>query len=275
MKYILLFLSLFILSHARSQENLFDLNNSKKYANYLLSSGQYDASVAEFERVIFLDGTDLASKQKLISSYRLSKQFEKGITRIPFLFEQPSEMPRPHAVEYSKLLMSARDWETARGFWQESTQLPQKDKLLMQSTLYIFESDFKKAQETLNQIELPDDPLKAGYASVVDRGLNGKKKSPFLAGFLSTAIPGLGKVYTGDWKDAIVSLIFTGGMAFQAVRNFNNHGVNDFRPWAYATIGTGFYIGNIVGSVKSAKDRNRKRINELQHEASDYFNSYY
>jgi hypothetical protein len=92
---------------------------------------------------------------------------------------------------------------------------------------------------------------------------------------LSTAIPGLGKAYTGDWKDGIVSLIFTGGMAFQAVRKFNQFGANNYRPWVYTAIGSGFYLGNIYGSVKSAKNKNRKKINQLQHEASDLFNAYY
>lgn len=275
MKYTLLLFCFFIVFNSWSQEDLFDLNNSKKYADYLLSSGQYEASISEFERVVFLDTTDLEAKLKLISSYRLGEQFEKGVKRVPFLFEEPKDMPRPHALEYSKLLMSARSWEAARGFWNTSSKLPEQDKHLLQSTLFIFESDFVKAQEALNMIQTVGNPLKDGYTSIVESGLNGKRKSPFLAGLLSATIPGLGKVYTGDWKDAIVSLIFTGGMAFQAVRNFNNHGSNDFRPWAYTTIGTGFYIGNIVGSVKSAKDRNRKRINLLQHEASDYFNSYY
>jgi tetratricopeptide (TPR) repeat protein len=258
-----------------SQDNLFNLQNSKSYANYLLASGQYKSASVEFERVVFLDSTDLASGLLLLKSYRLSEDYEMSTQRASELFPNIIEMPKEHAIEYSKSLMSLRDWKQANDFWDKSLTLSIEDKTLFKATVAIFEGDFKKAQEKVGTISHTNNTLAKGYADIVDRAINGKRKSPFLAGVLSTAIPGLGKVYTGDWKDAIVSLIFTGGMAFQAVRNFNKHGVNNYRPWIYTTIGTGFYLGNIVGSVKSAKDKNRKKINKLQHEASDSFNYYF
>jgi tetratricopeptide (TPR) repeat protein len=273
----LLALVLFLISSysSQAQKDIFDLESSKSYAAYLLESGQYKSAISEYERVVFLDSSDLASSLLLLKSYRLAEDFTQGTIKASSLFPNIISMPKEHALEYSKTLMSLRDWEKANDFWNKSVYLSSNDKVLLKTTVDIFEGDFRKAQKQILNINDSTNVLGVNYKSIIDRGLNERRKSPLLAGLLSTAVPGLGKVYTGDWKDAIVSLIFTGGMAFQAVRNFNRHGAGNYRPWVYTTIGTGFYLGNIVGSVKSAKDKNRKKINLLQHEASDYFNSFY
>lgn len=255
------------------QQNLYDLENSKAFADYLLKSGQYESAVNEYERVLYMAPQDSASFLELMRAYRLSENNLGGLRRSISYFPTQESMPRNFAVEFSKLLLNLEYKEDAKAFWQSNTYLLPDDKILLNSTVDIFEGNFSKALDQLNGLQHPESPIAVGYKSLSTRGVRGPYKSPFLAGFLSTAIPGLGKVYTGDWKDAIVSVIFTGGMAFQAIRNFNRRGINDVRPWIYASVGMGFYLGNVVGSVKSAKDKNRKKINLLQHEASDYFNA--
>jgi hypothetical protein len=125
----------------------------------------------------------------------------------------------------------------------------------------------------LAQIKSPENELAVGYKSILEKETH--KKSPALAALMSAVVPGTGKAYSKNWKDGIVSLFFTAGMAFQSYRNFNKFGTNNHRGWIYGGIGLGFYLGNIYGSVKSTKDYNRKKINVLQHEASALFNTYY
>ncbi|MGR3811223.1 tetratricopeptide repeat protein [Jiulongibacter sp. NS-SX5] len=275
-KYFILFFSILLCGGvSRAQDSLYNESNTRKFAEYLLESGQYSFAVKEFERLNYLNPEDLDAKLNLMKAYRLSGGLEDGIRRSQLLFEDIRYIPQKHAVEYSKLLLSNRNWETAQSYWLSTHSLSEKDKALLNTTVEIFNSDFVEAQKYVNLVNDSTDYLAEGYRSIIDRGLNGKRKSPFLAGMMSTAVPGLGKAYTGDWKDGIVSLIFTGGMAFQAYRKFNQFGVNNYRPWVYTVIGSGFYLGNIYGSVKSAKNKNRKRINLLQHEASDLFNAYY
>ncbi len=262
-------------SKSYSQENLFDETNTRKFADYLLESGQYTFAIKEFERLNYLVPQDQQVRYQLLKSYRLAGLNEEGEQRTYRLFEPLKEMPRIHSLEFSKMLMNQKKWDRAINFWNQSETLPETDKALLESTVHVFNSDFVKARERLATLTDTSNFMLQGYRSIIDRGINSPKKSPLLAGVLSTLIPGLGKAYTGDWKDGIVSLIFTGGMAFQAVRKFNQFGANNYRPWVYTAIGSGFYLGNIYGSVKSAKNKNRKKINQLQHEASDLFNAYY
>lgn len=273
----LLFLVFFCFwaKESKAQQDLYDLESSKKFAAYLLASGQYDFAAKEYERVLFLAPQNGRAQVNLLKSYRLAEDFDTGLLRGGQLFPNLVKMPEKQALEYSKLLLNTRNWEELIAFGDNNESLKPDDKTLLKSTVFIFDSEFINAREQLLKLTDSTNYLGQGYISVVDRAIDGKRKSPFLAGFLSMVVPGLGKTYAGDWKDGIVSLIFTGGMAFQAYRKFNQFGSNNFRPWLYTTLASGFYFGNVYGSVKSAKDRNHKRINLLQHEASDLYNSYY
>lgn len=256
-------------------QDLYTYENSKKFGEYLLKSGQFDLATKEYERLVFLNSSSDSLKLNLIKAYRLSGKFDTGLLRVSQLYPETAEMPFPHAMEYSKILMNKRSFPEAVSFWNESKSIPAEDKVLLKTTTLIFDSKFKNAQAQLAQFGNVQNPLAAGYQSILDRGLSGKKKSPFLAAAMSAIVPGTGKAYTKNWKDGLISFVFVGVMAFQSYRMFNKHGVNDARGWIYGTIGTGFYIGNIYGSAKSANDFNRKKINALQHEASALFNTYY
>jgi tetratricopeptide (TPR) repeat protein len=275
MRFILIFILFVNSSLCKAQTNLYSLDNSLKFGEYLLQSGQYDYAIKEFERIVFMSPNDLESKLNLIKSYRLANKNEEGIVRSNELYADHKQMPEKQALEYSKLLLNIRDWNSAKIFWESNQNLKQDDKVLLKSTVAIFDSKFSEAHEQLLKLQDSTNYLGAGYLSIVDQALNQKRKSPFAAGFMSMVIPGLGKAYTGDWKDGLVSLIFTGGLAFQAVRKFNQYGANNYRPWVYTSIGAGFYLGNIYGSIKSAKNKNFKFVNTLQHEASRLYNSYY
>ena len=260
---------------ARAQENIYNLENSLKFGEYLLESGQSEFAVKEYERIIFLSPKNPLAQINLMKAYRLSGRNEDGLLRSQQLFSDVSIMPEKHALEYSKLLLNMRSWDEANSFWDKNQNLNNDDKVLMKSTVAIFDSKFLAARNQLLALQDSTNYLGQGYISITDKALSRKRKSPFAAGFLSMIIPGLGKAYTGDWKDGLVSLIFTSGLAVQAVRKFNQHGANNYRPWIYTAIGSGFYLGNVFGSVKSAKNKNIKFVNGLQHEASELYNSYY
>lgn len=259
----------------KAQGDLYNYENSRQFGKYLLKSGQFELATKEFERLVFLNATNDSLKLDLLKAYRLSDKFETGILRAQQLFPETSAMPLAHSIEYSKLLMNTRQWDVANQFWEESQSLPPTEKQLLNTSASIFTGDFKAAKTYLNLLNDSTNLLGLNYKRIVDEGLNGKYKNPALAGTLSTVIPGLGRVYTNDWKDGLVSLIFTAGMAFQSYRGFNAKGINSARGWAYGGIGLGFYLGNIYGSVKSAKNKKKKKINALQHEASSLFNVYY
>lgn len=101
------------------------------------------------------------------------------------------------------------------------------------------------------------------------------KKSPILAGILSTLIPTAGRHYAKDHKDAIFSLLFMGTSGFQAYRRFKAKGIESPSGWAYAIIFGGFYTGNIYGSVKAAQRYNKQKYQKIYDGTKSYFELYY
>ncbi len=269
MKYIfLLFISL-----SGFSQDIFTPKNSEKYADYLLKSGQYELAAKEYERLVFFSPESDSMKTLLLRSYRLADQTDLALQRLQGIYPEIAQIPYSPAVEISKLYFIKRDWNAASEFWNSNNSLSSDDKSLLKTTVLIFENDFSKARETIKGVKNEENPLGIAYKSILEKETH--KKSPALAAMISMVLPGSGKAYSKNWKDGIVSLFFTAGMSIQAYRSFNKHGFNNYRGWIYSGIGFGFYLGNIYGGVKSTKDYNRKKINTLQHEASNHFNLYY
>ena len=117
--------------------------------------------------------------------------------------------------------------------------------------------------------------LALDYKELTQQALETKRKSPALAGIMSAVIPGTGRFYSKDWKDGIVSMFFAGAMGFQAYRGFSKSSIKSTRGWIYGGIGFGFYLGNIYGSVQSAKFYNKKSRQGIKNSIDKLFNSYY
>ncbi len=99
--------------------------------------------------------------------------------------------------------------------------------------------------------------------SQIDRSSQIPMKSPFLAGLLSTIVPGLGKAYTGHPMDGLFSLISIGSFAYASYDGFSSGGSSSFRGWFFGALASGLYLGNIYGSALSAsivRDESTRQI---------------
>lgn len=268
----IIFASLFICQLSQAQD-IFDQKNTENYSKHLMESGQYKLAAKEYERLVFFKNDDDSYKTELFKAYRLSNQASIGISKGIQLYNDPLLMPKAPAFEYTKLLISSNKWDDASVFWTNNKNFKKEDAAVLESTKMIFENNIKGAKSYITTLQYPDNQILKDYKLILDKPQ--KSKSPALAGIFSIIIPGTGKIYAKDWKDGLVSLVFTASMGIQAYRNFNKFGINNYRPWIYTAIGSGFYLGNIYGSVQSAKKFNIKQNNKIQHEVSDIFNAAY
>lgn len=273
-KTLLLLLILFKFINSSAQD-LYNYDNSKKFAEYLSKSGQYELATREYERLIFMLPQNDSLKTSLLSMYRRSGKLDDALLRGRQLYPDISLMSSPSAVEYSRSLLLKTDYKVAREFWVTNTQLSQPDKVILSATSEILQDNYKSANEILSALKDEDHKLATDYKALASQALKIKKKSPALAGIMSTIIPGTGRFYTKDWKDGIVSMFFVGTMAFQSIRGFNKSGVNSTRGWIFGGVGLGFYLGNIHGSVVSAKNYNKKSHLTIRNRIDNLFNSYF
>lgn len=90
-----------------------------------------------------------------------------------------------------------------------------------------------------------------------------KKKSPFIAGSLSTLVPGLGKVYAGKPKQGISAFLPIAILGLQAYEAYQKDGIKNARFIIFGSLFSVFYIGNIWGSALSVHVVNQEMNNEV------------
>lgn len=76
-------------------------------------------------------------------------------------------------------------------------------------------------------------------------------KKPWLAALSSSLVPGLGKVYTGEWKDGLYAFAVVSAFSWLTYHFAEEKG---FSPYTvlYGSMAFSFYMGNVYGSWKSA-----------------------
>lgn len=93
-------------------------------------------------------------------------------------------------------------------------------------------------------------------------------KSPYLAGILSSIIPGSGKFYTKQYSDGITSFFLITLTGFLSIHNFskgnNSSGILFSIPTLF------FYAGNVYGSITSAKRYNEMIKLNFAHKFDEY-----
>lgn len=80
-----------------------------------------------------------------------------------------------------------------------------------------------------------------------------RRRSPLLAGTLSAIVPGLGKVYSGNNGQALVSFLTCGALGAAAAENFLHYGIKHPQTLFFSGLFGIFYVGNIWGSVLSVQ----------------------
>jgi hypothetical protein len=98
-------------------------------------------------------------------------------------------------------------------------------------------------------------------------------KSPLLAGLLSAAVPGLGKLYAGYKYQAFTAFTACVFMGAQAVEAAILSGVNSAHFIYTCSIFSAYYIGNIAGSAWAVKKKKRDHFNQIDNEINSYYSN--
>ncbi len=272
-RFKLLLLIILVFFQTSNAQNLFDSQNSWQFAQYLNQSGQPKLAAIEFERLVFLQPEIDSLKFSLLDCYILDKNFSAAYRRSVQMNNPNDNSLNSQLQGYASFaLISDKKHTEAQQFIDLSVQLNAERKAYFNAWNLILQNRFLEAIEI-------SEPFKtsatfAGINQVQSDALKLPRKSPWLAGLLSTAVPGAGKWYANEKKDAVVGFITIGMMAYQAYRGFKKDGQKSVYGWISAGLGAGFYLGNIYGSVKSAKRFNSRQYAKLQPSIEKHFTIY-
>lgn len=266
-----LFLLIFLGIKPLSAQDIYDYKHSRAYARYLLQSQQYALAAEEYERLIFLRPDNDTLRAELLRVYRRGDTPQRGLEQWAKWQLNPRPKNRLLYTEYSKLLLRGGYPDQARKLVSDPTMF---DSLQIRRTLLyanMLEQKWPDARKSLEAIPTAEKlPRRADVEHLIHRGERAKKKKPWVATALSVPVPGLGKVYAGQWKDGIISLLFVGVNTWQAVRRFDKEGADTFWGWIHSGFAIGFYTGNLYGSHKAARRHNQKKFNRLQHDTEAF-----
>jgi tetratricopeptide (TPR) repeat protein len=274
-------ISLFILQYlifnlilSVNAQDLFDIPHSRKFAYYLYLSGDFDLAIKEYERIVFFDSTDFESRLNLVKSYRHNGDYDKAIIRTRDFFTSLADISHGFSDEYCRSLILNKSINESREFLSANNNFTGDNKTFFLVSTELFDENYEKAREIIVTNQIPGNPYIDNYRKLLDNKMYFKYKSPAISVALSSIIPGSGKVYSGAWKDGLVSFFFVATSAFQSYRGFEKKGVESAYGWIFGGMAAGFYLGNLFGSAKAAHKYNYDLKHNLKHKIEEVFNSF-
>jgi len=90
-----------------------------------------------------------------------------------------------------------------------------------------------------------------------------KRKSPAISGLLSAIAPGLGRFYLKKPLHGLASFLPVSLLAYSTYESYKSQGLKNPNFYLMGTILVVFYVGNVWGSVVSAKLTNDEKIKEI------------
>lgn len=261
---ILRLLCLLVLSYASfgQDKNLYDLENSLKFARFLDQKGNHSLAILEWERINMMQPNSDSLQFALIRSYRQAGDFQGGIKRFDLLF--PDHQQYHNSIdlgqEMARLLFLNQDFGRLKVYIQNHHALDLKYKQVAEVSLALRDGNAPEAKTLYANYQLQEIQLE----QLISQGEDLPYKNKALAVAMSTIVPGSGKAYLRNWQDGLVSLLFIGGSAYASYRGFNQEGINSAYGWIFGTISTGFYLGNIFGTAKATNKYNRGILEHYQ-----------
>lgn len=262
-------------SAAFSQDALFSLHNTKLYAEHLYNTTRYKEAAEQYELIVFHEPDFEKPLVRLFDSYRKSGQIDIGIKRFNKLIPDPYNTTGQLQECFAKLLIE-------KGYFQDVIDFVADPKThfsveyggQLSAYCHIMLLEIPEAKQSLKVLSANDN-VRNDFENLVKKHVPFVHRSPFLAGAFSTVVPGLGKVYTGNWKDGLISFVFVATSVWQGYSGFNRNGIQSIYGWIFTAIGTGFYLGNIYGSVKEAQKFNNSQKNQLLADATAVYMHYF
>ena len=275
--FLIILLNIALLSFADSDEPFvyYSPENILKFADFLYAQGDYLRAAGEYQRYLFYQPEESAQiRYKIAVCYRFGGKTEQAIQGFEALLRTDPESQFSSRAYYQigatyflqdQFEQSVQFLGEALPHITDARQHAEAEQLIGLS--YLRQKRWAEASEIFKRLQTSDVIQIREKAEVyhiyAENGAALPTRSPFLAGALSTVIPGAGRLYTGRFADALNTLFTVGLTGWQAYDGFRRDGISSAKGWTLGTLCGIFYVGNIYGSVISARVYNRHLTEEF------------
>lgn len=260
--FIFFFTSVIIYSQ---QIDFHSAKNIKLFADYLFCDNDYLRAIDEYEKYLSVVEDD-SIRFKIAIGFSLMNDEKTAFQKL-VLIKDTSPFYEQSKIERLKSLYLIKN---------DLAFFALADSLIDSVSKYSKEAwQLRNAALLLTLRELPEKeifllPFETEDKLILSDLFDFKKDPPYksevIAGILSGIVPGAGKIYTTNYGDGITAFLLTGLFTYLSYTNFEHD--HQTRGWIFTALATGFYLGNIYGSVASAQIFNAK----LNFEFSEGFN---
>ena len=278
---LIIFLTTTLLPFASTEEPIeyYAPENVRKFADFLYEQGEFFRASGEYQRYLFHISEKEAESEKIrykiALCYRFAGQTEQAIENFQTLLQTHPKSQFASRAYYQigatyffidRFEQSTQFLSEALPYITDKRQRAEAEQLIGLS--YLMQKQWSEASEVFKILQGSDvisvKEKALAYHNYAETGAQLPTRSPFLAGVLSTIVPGSGRLYTGlRIGDAVTSLITVGVTGWQAYDGFRRDGLSSVKGWTLGTISGIFYLGNIYGSVISARVYNRRVEDEF------------
>ena len=272
---ILLKTSFLPIAEAEESFAYYSPENVLKFADFLYAQGDYLRAADEYQRYLFYEPQESTQiHYKIAVCHRFGGKTEQAIQGFEALLRRD---PKSQYASRSYYQIGATYFlqdQFERSVQFLGASLPRitdarqnAEAAQLIGLSYLKQKRWSEASEVFKALQaseiIPVREKAEMYHNYAEKGAALPTRSPFLAGTLSTVIPGAGRVYTGRFADALNTLFIVGITGWQAYDGFRRDGLSSAKGWTLGTLCGIFYVGNIYGSVISARVYNRHITDEF------------
>lgn len=276
--YLLILLILITLAQnsiAREQQLIISSDMQYTYAQKLFTENDYDTAAVEFKRFIHFfpnaEKIDQAQFNIAVCLFHLKKYHDaaRAFNEI-IINNRESHLTKEACFFQSRAFMNLGNTGYAQIVLQNFLKLAQDQETIDRiyfNLAQIHLTDAKQfkpgsldlARNCLSKISEPG-TLKYNTDQIADlifKAEHAPRKNPKAAG-LFAIIPGGGFLYCERYHDAVVTFLLNAGLMAAACKAYDND--NKALAGVIGFVETGFYAGNIYGSISSAHKYNQNQV---------------
>jgi hypothetical protein len=231
-----------------------------RFAQILSGEDNHTAAAVEFRRLA-MNSTSSCAR----ASYYWSAAYEYGeagnTTLSEKMLDQTENMDSSLTVE-SLLLrgnnaMAAQNWKEAEFYFQSLSQgTTQPVARLASRSLAITRLHQRNVSGARESLTLSDEENQEGFKAI-NTYARGSDKSPRIGGLLGL-IPGMGYAYSGEYPNAVRSLILNGLFIFGMIHTADEDLWGPFAVISFFEVT--WYSGSIYGGIDAAHRYNQGRL---------------
>ena len=268
-----LFLSIIVFAISGGSD---EENRQHRYAEQLFESGDYQAVRLEYKRLLFhrpdTEFRDVAN-YRIAQSYYYQNQPKRAEHLFrEFLAVHPNSPFRFRSqLMIGQLQFDAAEYSLARTTLFELLHSSADTEVVpaahyLRGWCYVYTADWDKAIAELRRVdtaqtEAPHGKNARQLANILLEKTPLPHKSPQIAGWLSTFVPGSGQFYVGKVKEGVLAAALSGTFIYLVADAIRERRYVDGA--GISLIGWQFYWGNRVDAQRFASEYNSQREHEL------------